>query len=425
MSHKDAERGQSPASTKSDQTSDQQKNPTGSPGKSSQLARIGKAVMQLGMVGGILLAGLVGAVFINNIEASKPAAEGGHAEEGGGDAHGGHDDHGGEGVAREGRSVAFNAISFKNANLGLAIAGPVTLQPHLSLNGIITPNEERVLQVTPRFPGVVRRITKRLGSMVKRGDILVSIEGDEDLKRYVVNSAIDGTVISRRVGLGEHVDRNHKMMVIADLRTVWADFRVFARDFKKLQLNQQIEISLSSGGPSVKAKIAYISPIGMADTQSMLARAIVDNPDGTLRPGLFVTGEVQVGAQKAFVAVRNSAIQYLEGKPVVFVEQKGAAEKEMHKDHDDHKKTEPAASAAKEKNKDKQGHDHASEGADKKAHTEPMRKKQFIAKDVELGPTDGRFTEIYFGVLPGQTYVANNSFMLKAELSKGMAAHAH
>ncbi len=420
MSHTDAERGEHPASTKIDPTSDQRKN--------SQVARILKAVMQLGMVGGILLAGLVGAVFINSIEASKPAAEGGHgghAEEGGGDAHEGHGGHGGHDDSKEGRNVAFSAISFKNANLGLAVAGPMTLQPQLSLNGIITPNEERVVQVTPRFPGVVRSINKRLGSMVRRGDILVSIEGDEDLKRYVVNSAIDGTVISRRVGLGEHVDRNHKMMVIADLRTVWADFRVFARDFKKLQLHQKIEISLSSGGPAVKAKIAYISPIGMADTQSMLARAIVDNPDGTLRPGLFVTGEVQVGAQQAFVAVHNSAIQYLEGKPVVFVEQKAAAEKEPHKDHADHKEAEPAAPQTKEKPKDKEGHDHAHEGEGKEAHTEPMRKKQFIAMDVELGPTDGHFTEIYFGVLPGQTYVADNSFMLKAELSKGMAAHSH
>ena len=134
---------------------------------------------------------------------------------------------------------------------------------------------------------------------------------------------------------------------------------------------------ISSGEPAAKAKIAYISPIGMADTQSMLARAIVDNPDGTLRPGLFVSGRVLLGGRKAFVAVRNEAIQFLEGKPVVFVEEKT-----------------------------KSG-------------------RRFTAKDVELGPSDVHFTEIYFGVVPGQSYVAGNSFMLKAELSKGMAAHSH
>ena len=77
------------------------------------------------------------------------------------------------------------------------------------------------------------------------------------------------------------------------------------------------------------------------------------------------------------MAVRNDAIQYLDGKPVVFVEAKS-----------------------------KSG-------------------KRFEARFVELGPSDGRFTEVYFGIVPGQSYVAGNSFMLKAELSKGMAAHAH
>ncbi len=411
MSHNDLSRGKGRVSKKRAQTAEQSGKPLGSQAKRSRISVILKSVMQLGMIGGILVAGLVSAVFINSTGASKPAAEGGHG------GHGGHNEE------KEARTVTFNETSFKNANLGLATAGPVTLHPRLSINGIITPNEERVVQVTPRFPGVVRSINKRLGSKVKRGDILVSIEGDEDLKRYVVNSAIDGTVISRRVGLGEHVERNDKMMVIADLRTVWVDFRVFARDFKKLQLQQKISISLSSGGPAVKATIAYISPIGMADTQSMLARAIVANPDGTLRPGLFVTGEVEVGELQAFVAVRNSAIQCIDGKPVVFVQQKVTAPKEPHKDHAGHQDNEPAAPkapAATAKPKDK--HDHANEGKD--PHAMSMVKK-FIAMDVELGATDGRFTEIYFGLLPGQIYVADNSFMLKAELSKGMAAHSH
>ncbi len=409
MSHNDKERGNRSASAKS--------NIKLAPPAASETThrnrfarRVFRVVTQFGMIGAILATGLFGAVFINSIEAARPPSReghGGHSEGGGG--HGGHEEH--ESGNAE-RSVTFNSASFKNAHLGLATASSRTLHPHLTLNGIITPNEERVVQVSPRFPGVVRRITKQLGSTVRRGDILVSIEGDKDLKRYVVNSAIDGTVISRRVGLGEHVERNDKLMVIADLRTVWVDFRVFARDFNKLRLHQPVEISLSSGGPSVMAKIAYISPIGMADTQSMLARAIVDNPDGSLRPGLFVTGKVRIGEQKAFVAVRNSAIQFLDGKPVVFVERKGENDShKKHDDHDEHRKKEKAHGTSSE---DKHDHDE-----------EPQNLRHFVARNVELGPTDGRFTEIYFGILPGQTYVADNSFILKAELSKGMAAHSH
>ncbi len=360
--------------------------------KPSLSATIFKRFMQLIVIAAILAGGSLAALYIAGVEAPKPTDAHDH---GGGDEHGaekkddghghdehaqkkegggGHDEHEGE---EEGREVSFNAITFKNAGLKVEVAKEETLHPKLSINGIITPNEEQVVQVIPRFAGVVRHIHKRLGSKIKRGDILVTIESDESLKTYSVRSAINGTVIARNVGLGEHVDRSAKMMVVADLGSVWVDFRVYLRDFNKLKINQEIEISSLVDNSIIKAKIAYISPIGMSDTQSMMARAIVPNPHGALRPGLFVKGKALLGAQPTFVAVREKAIQYIEGKPVIFVEEEGS------------------------------------------------KGMNFVAKDVELGAGDGVFREVYFGVLPGQKYVSGNSFTLKAELSKGNAAHSH
>jgi cobalt-zinc-cadmium efflux system membrane fusion protein len=51
----------------------------------------------------------------------------------------------------------------------------------------------------------------------------------------------------------------------------------------------------------------------------MLARAVVQNPDGLLRPGLFVTGEFVVEEIEVPVAVRPGAIQSINEKTVVFV----------------------------------------------------------------------------------------------------------
>ncbi len=359
--------------------------------KPGLLGKIFKRFMQLIVVIAILGGGGMAAMMINAVEPAKPT--GGHDHGGGGEddhkegedehAHGKKKDdghgHGGGGhdEEAEGREVTFNTVTFKNAGLKIETAKEEILRPKLSLNGIITPNEEQVVQVIPRFPGVVRQIHKRLGNRVRRGEILVTIESDESLKTYTVRSAINGTVIARKVGLGEHVNRDSKMMVVADLGSVWVDFRVYLRDFNKLKINQNVEISSLVDNTVTKAKIAYISPIGMSDTQSMMARAIVPNPHGALRPGLFVKAKALLGDQPAFVTVREKAIQYIEGKPVVFVEETGG------------------------------------------------KKPKFVAKDVELGPSDGVYREIYFGVIPGQRYVSGNSFVLKAELSKGNAAHSH
>ncbi len=46
------------------------------------------------------------------------------------------------------------------AGIELAKAGPGVLRDSLLLNGIVQPNQESLLQVTPRFPGIVRDVRK-------------------------------------------------------------------------------------------------------------------------------------------------------------------------------------------------------------------------------------------------------------------------
>jgi cobalt-zinc-cadmium efflux system membrane fusion protein len=50
---------------------------------------------------------------------------------------------------------------------------------------------------------------------------------------------------------------------------------------------------------------------------------------------------------------------------------------------------------------------------------------KFEARDVELGLRDPEQVEILFGVADGETYAGKNSFVVKAEIGKGAAAHEH
>jgi cobalt-zinc-cadmium efflux system membrane fusion protein len=45
------------------------------------------------------------------------------------------------------------------------------------------------------------------------------------------------------------------------------------------------------------------------------------------------------------------------------------------------------------------------------------------ARPVELGDSDPRFVEIRAGLSAGERYVAENSFVVKAEMGKGEADH--
>lgn len=289
---------------------------------------------------------------------SKAAASKGHG------AEKGHDDHD-EGVKLTDAQIAA-------AGIEMLTAGPRELRDILRLNGMIQPNQEAMVKVTPRFPGVIRSMRKRLGDKVKKDEVLATIDSNQSLTTYELKAPIDGTVIDRDGTLGEFAAEARPLFTIADLSTMWIDFAVYRRDFAKVRLGDAVSIDVEDGGPPIEAKIDYVSPIGASDTQSSIARAVVPN-DGRLRPGLFVDGRVVLSAKPVDVAVRTSALQTLEGKTVVFV-----------RDGD-----------------------------------------TFAAREVELGGRDADWVEVTFGLLAGDVYAAKNSFVVKAEIGKGSAAHEH
>jgi membrane fusion protein, heavy metal efflux system len=255
------------------------------------------------------------------------------------------------------------------AEIELAKAAPAVLHDSLRLNGMVQANQESLIQITPRFPGVVREVRKRIGDHVEKGDILATVESNRSLTPYELKAAFAGTIIDRQTTLGEYVSEQKPAFVIADLSTVWVDFSVYRRDLGRVRVGDQILIDPADGGPKIEAKISYVSPVGSSETQSALARAVVANPEQRLRPGLFATGRLTLPAKKVAVAVKSSALQILENRTVVFVR----------------------------------------DG------------EKFEARDVEIGERDPDFVEVTFGVLEGDLYAAKNSFIVKAELAKGGA----
>ena len=254
----------------------------------------------------------------------------------------------------------------KKSGIAIEVAGPAVLKKTLKLNGKIGPNEERMVHVSPRFPGIVKSIAKRLGDVVKTGEALAVIESNESLQPYEVKSEIDGTIIKREIALGEFVDTSKSIFIVADLSNVWVDFSVYRHESENLRVGQKVLIRPGENADKIESTISYISPFGLENTQTTLARAVVSNENGELRPGLFLNGDVTVGETPVPVAVKASAVQTLEDKPVVFI-QAG---------------------------------------------------KGFEVREVTIGERDDEHVEMKSGVAAGEKYAAENSFLLKSELAR-------
>jgi cobalt-zinc-cadmium efflux system membrane fusion protein len=259
------------------------------------------------------------------------------------------------------------------AGIAVATAGPATIHERVVLNGRIAANEDALAHVMPRFPGVVRSVEKRLGDGVEKGDRLAVIESNESLHTYELRAPFSGTVIARDIAPGEFVSTERQVFEIADLSTIWVDLDVYRRDFARLRAGQRVRIDAGDGSPIAESALSYLSPVGSVNTQTLLARAVLDNPDGTWRPGLFVTAEVEVSGAEVPVAVAGDAVQRLRDWDVVFV----------------------------------------AEG------------NVFEAQPVVLGRRDGTQVEVISGLEAGRRYAAAGSFVVKAEIGKSGASHDH
>ncbi len=193
--------------------------------------------------------------------------------------------------------VKLSDAQIAAAGIELLPAGPRELRDTLRLNGMIQPNQEALVKVTPRFPGVVRSMRKRLGDKVRKDEVLATVESNQSLTTYELKAPIDGTVIDRDGTLGgvrlraaaavhhrrplDHVDRPRRLPP-----------RLRARAGGRCRGDRRRGWRADHRGPHRLRLAARCQ----RHADRSIARAVVAN-DGRLRPGLFVDGRVLLSAR--------------------------------------------------------------------------------------------------------------------------------
>lgn len=254
-----------------------------------------------------------------------------------------------------------------------AIAGTGVIHRQVSLPGEIKLNEEAVAHITPRFPAKILEVRVRTGDEVKAGDILALAESSETLARFELKSLIDGVVIRRHLTLGEHLSPSNTAFVVADLSTLWADIALYPRQIPLVNVGQPVQITTGHGPAPVDARIDYVAPLVDEKTRTGLARIFLENGNRVWRPGMFIEANITLDKMTVAVAVPKTAVIDMAGTATVFTKRAG--------------------------------------------HWEPRR--------VQPGREDSDSVEIVRGLEPGEEYIADGGFILKAQLHKSEFESGH
>jgi multidrug efflux pump subunit AcrA (membrane-fusion protein) len=183
-------------------------------------------------------------------------------------------------------------------------------------------------------PKVVGRLVKKIkeeGSYVKKDEVICEIDRDEPVLKYTLyelKSPIDGILAKYFVDVGGMVSQQIPICIISDTSKVRIIFSVAENVVNKIQKNSYVRFEVE-GKTFVSKNLQlsnYIDPV----SRSMEVRVVLDNPNGDLKSGSFVKGEL-VFYEKYSLVVPSEAVLDVDSKKVVYVvkEDKTVEEKEV------------------------------------------------------------------------------------------------
>ncbi|HWQ51793.1 MAG TPA: efflux RND transporter periplasmic adaptor subunit [Terriglobales bacterium] len=113
--------------------------------------------------------------------------------------------------------------------------------------------------------------------------------------------------------------------VISRTDRVSASFEVSESLLTGLSVGQPVTVTASSVDGVYEAEISSISPTASPITKLYTVKVEIDNKDGALRSGMFVTAALETGRREGAVTVPSGAILSEAGGDVVFVVENGVA----------------------------------------------------------------------------------------------------
>ena len=406
----------------------------------NQQGRISQKLLILLAIG--ITALLSMGVWLLSQKPSTKEDEHGHAEA---EEHADKDDHGE--AEEHAAAIALTAKQLAEQGIQLAVAELGAVVKSTAYPAKLVVNTDRQAHVAPAFAGHVEAVYVELGQQVKKGQALArllvpdlvdqqaslqveqanlelarqdyerekklwseGISAKQDYQRaynayqqaqiqvratrariaalgaqttsqggYVLTAPIAGVISQKDLVLGENVQLADQLFVIDQLDQLWLEFIAPSSEFADIVPNQTIEFKSLQSGNLFKAQIQSLNSQADAQTGRLQVRAKVLSNAAELRPNLMVNVQLQQQQTQQGLRILASAVQKIEGKDAVFV----AAQHEQ--------------------------------------------KIEFAPQSVTLGASssDGQWIEVLSGLEQGQQYAAQGSFLLKSELEKGEASHAH
>jgi membrane fusion protein (multidrug efflux system) len=191
------------------------------------------------------------------------------------------------------------------------------------------------------------------------------------IAKKTVRAPFEGRVAIRQVELGQVVSPGTTIASLQSVTPIYAEFSLPQQSLAEVKVGQKVQMHIDIfPGSTWDGKVSVINPEVDVSTRNVRIRAIFDNPDGRLAPGMFASVEVLSDVKRRVTIIPATSVIFAPFGDSVYV---------------------------LEETKDPSG------------KTTTVARQRFV----RLGERRGDFVEVVSGIKPGETVASSGAFKLR------------
>ena len=139
--------------------------------------------------------------------------------------------------------------------------------------------------------------------------------------RMIIFSPLSGVVTHKNAVEGAYVNEGTPIYTIADLSSLWITLDVYESEIGRLSTGQSAHFTVEAlPGARFEGRIVFVDPLLSDQTRTASARLHVENPQGRLKPGMFVRAEVAVASGRPVLQVPVTAVMKTGKRAIVYIQ---------------------------------------------------------------------------------------------------------
>jgi len=170
----------------------------------------------------------------------------------------------------------------------------------------------KTAQVFPETMGRITRIMVTEGAKVHKNSHLLAIRNESigfEYEEGFIKSPITGVVGKIDVDVGSMVTPQSSVATIVDYSQVKIKFSVAETNMESIKKNEKVLVETDATGERVfSAKILEISPVIDPLTRTVSVKAVIDNPENLLKPGMTARVTVNLGERSNVLNIPKDAL---------------------------------------------------------------------------------------------------------------------